>query len=760
MKFYKIIIWFFLMIFSINFAYAKNIEDIFTDISTNYNYYDELQFLYDNGVFIPDVNNKFNPSSILQRDEFVWSVVELSCDKCIHPNSSIKYILKYQNSNDLFYDVNKNNPYFYCIAWAKDNKIVQWYDVWYTCSNGTNDQNKVPFCPDNAIQRQEALAVLLRRSNLLSIEEANAIKQNSFEPYLQKALEVQSTTYNSKWEQKTYKLYTSDLDPAEYITKEEFLKMSFIIANVSPCKTFKKVESTISSDILIYDKICNSSMQNCEESDLKDEKIFDFKAKVWNICSSWIKEYKWIFYNQEFWIIQELEWKYIDDFTFSNKGLRNIRMIAEDNCWNVTHSYSSIRIWDNWSSSNELSVDIIADPISGDGPLNVNFEAITTWCDEWCSYLRDFKNGATSTQKNPTQNFNDFWVYEATLEVTDSEGNIAKSLISINVTKDASIWSQIFIYEKSCYPLAVNCVNSDLSDSEWIYDFKSDIEKTCISWIKSNNWIFTHTVSWDKLNYSWEYLDNIELGKYWERDIKLITEDNCWKSSISKSTIYKIDSENDVNSLILQPSVQIIADPIYGKWPLNVNFESILSNCQNCVLNWDFWDWVNSSESNPTHTFNYKWIYIVELVATEENWNKSKAYITININDDTLDSDGDWVFDINDKCVYIPWEVTNNGCPIIDKVCNVDADCSTWYLCNQTKKVCKPNLKEDLIWSCIYPVNKSSIFGNISCNTCPCNYKLQFNSNLRKCDVLIPSIISQDWTEIYSAWDWFQIPYK
>ncbi len=764
MSIFKYLIWFVVMTFSINPAFAWNIESVFTDIKNDYKYYDELQYLYDKWVFIPDTNNKFNPQSTLQRDEFVWSVLEISCDKCIHPNSSINYVLKYQDSKDVFYDITKSNPYFYCIAWAKEKKTVQWYWASYTCSNWTTKAWSVPFCPENSIQRQEAIAVLLRNANILTLEQANAIKYNSFEPYLQKALETQLTITKTNWTQVTYKLLEKDANwntyPEQYITKEEFLKMSFIIAKIWPCSVSTNSESSIAWDLNIYDKSCDKTKTNCEPSAIKDPSgTYDFKAEINTTCAKWVKQYKWIFYNASKQIIKELTWEYVDNYTLWESGLWNVRMIAEDNCGGVTESYSTIYVWDK---TNNISTDIVADPIYWAWPLTVNFSNITSGCNEWCTYLWDFKDGNTSTLSNPINTFTKAWTYEVMLTVQDKYWNKATSLVSIKVSSDSSIWSQIIVYDKNCDSTKTNCTKSDLTDQKWTYDYYADVETTCLAWIKSYNWQFFHVVSNTTKNYYTQYLDNISLELNWTRTVTLNVFDNCSRKTTSMSTI-----ENNI-VWDTKPSVEIIANPIYWTWPLTVDFDSIVSNCKNnCSYLWDFKDWTTSTESNPKHTFPNPWAYIVDVVITDENWDKAVAKVTINVISDKCvwencnkDTDRDWIIDSQDSCIYVEWVIENNWCPILDAKCSIDTDCKQWYSCDLKSKTCTAKVDADLIWTCIYPINWSSVFGNSTCNTCPCEYDLNFQATLRKCDIVLPAIVSPDWKQIYSAWKAYQIPYK
>jgi len=48
-------------------------------------------------------------------------MMEVSCEKCISPNTPYSLINKYGDKDSLFFDVNKNNKYFYCISEAENS---------------------------------------------------------------------------------------------------------------------------------------------------------------------------------------------------------------------------------------------------------------------------------------------------------------------------------------------------------------------------------------------------------------------------------------------------------------------------------------------------------------------------------------------------------------------------------------------------------------------------------------------------------------
>jgi hypothetical protein len=70
--------------------------------------------------------------------------------------------------------------------------------------------------------------------------------------------------------------------------------------------------------------------------------------------------------------------------------------------------------------------------------------------------------------------------------------------------------------------------------------------------------------------------------------------------------------------------------------------------------------------------------------------------------------------------------------------------------------VCLP---KELAISCEYTW-WDALFWNVVCNSCPCNYFLDFTSTLRRCDIIFPAITSVDWKNIYWKWDLYQIQIK
>lgn len=654
-------------IYAYVWSYSQNVQDIFIDIKSDYKYLNELQSLYDKWVMLPDENGKFNPTKLLTRDEFVWVVMEVSCKDCMKPNTALEYIAKY-TWEKIFYDVKETNTFFYCIADGKQTDVVKWYGNDYTCDDKTYKAWENPFCTNNNITLEEALAVLLRNSSVFTIQDNNdviaqiqagSIKDNlakdvsvknidgsvyTFYGYFKKALELSYEEYDIYGNKKTYDLVKVDangnLNPKKYISKEEFLNMSYIISKMNACGNtlYQQDNSRIAAKIDIFDASCVAGEKNCKKSTLDTKNTtYDFWADVNTTCQAGIKKYTWVFYNRNDGTFLIETGKYLDNYILKTKGIWYIRLIIEDNCWNTVESKSVVSyFWDEISKKdNNISLVIEAKPIAWYGPLWVDFESIVHGCDN-CSFYWNFWDGATSNLKNPNNHtFVKNGAYQVELVVTDGDGNTARSLIVVVVRKN--------------------------------YD---------------------------------EIL--------WEID------------TISKK--YDIDM-NELKQLVWSWSLQ----------DMNNKIDEIKSENKN---NSDLWDDLE----------RLKWL------------------IGSDVGTGKIDSDMDGVYDNDDKCVNLKGPQNNQGCPILEIACekNEKSDsCKSGYVCNSSG-YCEVDktVNNDLVGSCIYPSNGSSVFGNRVCDTCPCEYEIDFIASVRKCDIIIPTITSIDKKEIYGRGEPYQLPYE
>ncbi len=745
----------FLFYFWFYYSYAEKIEDVFLDITKDYEHYSILQNLYDKWMIKPDEVSKLNPNKLLTRDEFVWIVMEVSCLKCIKPDTDLSLITKYNKKP--YYDVTNDNRYFYCISEAKEIETVKWYNIWYKCDDGTQKPWELPFCINNTITLEEALAVLLRNSsiykvsdneNTLSMIGAWLLKDSlskdvsttnsdwtpyTFYWYFKKWLEIKYLEYDIYWNPKTLNLLEKDsywnLNPKKAIKKEDFIKMAYIISKMNSCKISNEndnwLKESIWLQIEIYDKSCKK-WDNCNKSDLRDNTWeYDFSEEIKTTCNKWIKSYNWYFYNNNTKESDYSSLEYIDNYKFKSEWKRSIRLEVIDNCWNKASSLRQIdyRKNINW---NDLWVEIEASPIYWNWPLKVELDSIVSWCNNNCKYIWNFKDGDKWYLKNEVHTFKYPWVYDVELEVIRDDGKTSKAKVNIVVNNNwlwdlldkydknkdwkidiwdidtwlkESIWLQIEIYDKSCKKWD-NCNKSDLRDNTWEYDFSEEIKTTCNKWIKSYNWYFYNNNTKESDYSSLEYIDNYKFKSEWKRSIRLEVIDNCWNKA---SSLRQIDYRKNINWNDLW--VEIEASPIYWNWPLKVELDSIVSWCNNnCKYIWNFKDGDKWYLKNEVHTFKYPWVYDVELEVIRDDGKTSKAKVNIVVNNN-------WLWDLLDKYdKNKDWKIDSNDFDNTLDLSKIDSD-KDWIFDNNDKCI-------DVFW-----VIENSWCPILSSNACNPNTK-------------------------------------
>ncbi len=478
---------------SLFWAYIP-VETVFSDIKSNYKYYNELQELYNRQVIYPDSDWKLNPYDLLTRDEFVGITMEASCKKCTKPNTTLEILKKYEDKKP-FYDVLSSNSYLYCISLAQDNKFIDSYSVWYKCEDMTYNQDKVPFCPNNYISLEEAISVILKNTNIFSsIDNDKVIKDindwiikndlstdvlaknidwsaNQYYWYIKKALEYSIEEYNNLWIKKTYKLLELKdwkIYPKKLINKEEFLYMAYISIKTNSCKLI--TSSNLALKIEIVDSDCESNNSDCNLAKiLPENNLYDFKAISSWVCDLWIDTenwYMWKFYNKTTWEEVILYGDYINDYTFKNDWIRQITLVLIDKCSNSWEVYNTLSI-SKWGPNKSLNVSIEVNSITWYKPFPISFYSIVWWWNWDYTYVWSFWNNEKSNWKNTEYIYNELGVYNILLTVTDTDWNIwtATSLIKVS-----NSW---------------NCETQD-SDNDWV----NDCDDLCqlVYWKSINKW--------------------------------------------------------------------------------------------------------------------------------------------------------------------------------------------------------------------------------------------------------------------------------
>ncbi len=212
-------------------AFASGLP--FSDVKESDDYYADLKTLYERGIIQESPTGKFFPDALMNRDEFVSIVVGVTCKRCLMP--TFDDILKYTTLP--FVDFDRKNINFYCVSYAKEQKMVEGYVVngsnTSTCQDGTSF-NETPFCANNKITRIEAAAVLLRQAGLWN----NDLNTSNFN-HRETLSDVNASWYG--YAQKGLdagilkKFADNKIRPDEYISKKEFVTMASKIFTVNLC---------------------------------------------------------------------------------------------------------------------------------------------------------------------------------------------------------------------------------------------------------------------------------------------------------------------------------------------------------------------------------------------------------------------------------------------------------------------------------------------------------------------------------------------
>jgi len=471
-KIFFVILCFFAFV-NTSFASTALVENVFSDISSDYIYRDELQSLYDRGTIVADASGRFNPNQLLNRDEFVGISMEVICERCIQPHTEFRFIEKYFNE-DVYFDINNTNPYFYCVAEADTQNYVRWYDIGQSCQDGTSSFGQRPFCPQNTINLEEAIAVLLRNSGIFTIDD-NAqviqdIRNNSisltlwndvppidnlwnpytFYGYLQKALEYEISEFDALWNEKVLKLLELDsngnINPKKQVTKEEFLRMSYIALKSNSCEPV--TGSQLALKMLIWEDTCEQgNTSECQLSDLQDpDDTYDFEPEVEGFCEEWISDptgYIWRFQNLTTGEQQIQYGKYIDDYTLSSPWEWRVYLRVSDNCGNSSEIYSTIFVTDSETEVPEeaLNVSIDATPIIGFEDLEVYFDGIVSGWSLPYTYQWEFWDGEEWFSQDIDHLYINDGTYNVLFTATDING-LSGSATVIIIVQDRDICEQ------------------------------------------------------------------------------------------------------------------------------------------------------------------------------------------------------------------------------------------------------------------------------------------------------------------------------
>jgi PKD repeat protein len=443
-------------------------------------------------------------------------------------------ILAYQISP--FIDLPKTNQYYYCIAYAKDNGITQWYITdssgKATCENSQQYMSS-PFCAANTITRIEAAAILLRRAQLWD----DTLNSGNFD----KSLSIVDTTpywygYAKKWieigiiQQKSDKKIGQD----EKISRGEFAIMAARILRYTQCQ-IDTIDNTIEAAIGIRD----TNQKLIQKSNFNPWEIFSLVP----ITTSGNWNYNWIARNPNTWEIIELSGSLLPSSKLSEwVWIINLQVIDPVTNTVVSQPFSTIRIWTKDTYNGDIAIRDKNGNISNENIFQKsdNITLVSThtgwpWDQTWQAIDKKSGNIVTGTWKEFSGS--KLWEWNWTVTLITKDQNSGKVVdTDIREIQIISTNNSIGNDNNLTISLHANPLISNLWDR---VDFFSSTNSTGSVIYK---WDF-----WDGTIATWSGSNNHIYLEWWVYTVILtIIDPKTWNTSQS-SVVIKVTGERDTD---------------------------------------------------------------------------------------------------------------------------------------------------------------------------------------------------------------------
>lgn len=573
--------------------------------------------LYDNDKLL---NKKFNKENSLIKDtkSLIWPITikydlnflaKREKDKWF---TIKKYIWKFDwNNTTTTLDptvIHKFNKKWWIDVWL----TVEWFDL-ITWKNITKTINEIP--PMNILEIVKIKEDLRSWWRIVEFDASDLSNLWNIEWYM--------------WDDFNNPVWNGlKFNPLKLISEETIVLMRIKTDSKDVKDNFNKVFVVWGTS---WNKI---EWEISYEQDLENDKQFTLNVKnVVNAFWNWyVKNYKWIIWNEiinKSWTIENPEKSSEIIYNFPNYWDIEVKVVLTDSNWKekefskiITVKKSlfineAIKFIQEWE---ELKVKHIQKsyeyfPETFWTPTSIKLDASLVKSNDFRYFLQNTEwdlNNDWKTDK--TWNILDYpidteWQHLVWVKFTFKnkiKGDIieVKEKIYIEwIKKEAQLDLQI---EKDTTYAPV-IVRFDASKSEiknqdivkFVYDYWD--------WYKEER---------DAINTWHRYLKN------WDYIVKLTVTTSIWKSySIQKKLILKPEQEKAIISTSLKKA------PIW-QW---IDFSSDKSIWQINWYFWDFWDWENSIEANPTHSYSKSWIFKVTLRLDLANNNSTTDAINVEI---------------------------------------------------------------------------------------------------------------------------------
>ena len=270
-----------------------------------------------------------------------------------------------------------------------------------------------------------------------------------------------------------------------------------------------------------------------------------------------------------------------------------------------------VPVTDDNDGENEAPVaKATANIIGGKAPLEVKFRGAESTDDKMITkYFWDFKDGNTSTQKNPTHTFTNGGSFEVLLRVEDQEGLKDTDVITIEVAGDTNekpVAKVSASPKDGVAPLEVSFTGSNSTDDKEVVKYTWNFKDGNTSTEADP----THTFT--------------EAGSY---KVLLTVEDEEGLKGTKTITITVSDPSNEA------PTAEANANPKSGEAPLTVNFNGSNSSDDNGIVSyqWDFDGNGSATSQKPTRTFDNPGTYNVTLTVKDAQGLEDTDTVTITV---------------------------------------------------------------------------------------------------------------------------------
>ncbi len=296
--------------------------------------------------------------------------------------------------------------------------------------------------------------------------------------------------------------------------------------------------------------------------------------------------------------------------TFTEVGSYEVELTVTDA--EGLKATDTVTITVNEESNEGPAAVATATPLSGVAPLQVSFKGSeSTDDDSISSYAWNFKDGANSSNANPTHTFTAKGTYEVALTVKDEHGLSDQATVTITVNEKQNEAPKAVVSATPLSgdaPLQVSFTGSNSSDDtgleSYTWNFKDGDNSTIANPSHTFTEVGTHAV-----------------------ELTVTDEDGLTDKASVTITVNEPQQQNEA------PVAVADATPLTGDAPLEVSFSSSNSSDDKSIskYQWDFGNNDFGTAANPKRTFNTAGVYDIKLTVTDEEGLTSTGTVTITV---------------------------------------------------------------------------------------------------------------------------------